>query len=279
MKPIRIFYHLYIPSNVYASSWPIWVDQQLGLLISAGLTPNSTVYMTITMPKYWNDCNGYKFRKNNKISSDISVEYCLFYEKVIEYITLRYPFVSILDIRDSGEPNIYEGQCLRFIHSMSKHEDAYYLYFHSKGISTISELSTHSWREVLGYYMISEWKNCIRLLSTHDVVCVLDAGQKVQIKSKMPIFPSGNFWWANTTYINTLPEPLDSSKYLSDEYIDAYPNGVSYRYCFERWISTGLPKFGVMIDTDTAHYDNYCFLENINNKIYIPYTINSKDYI
>lgn len=260
-KPIKIFYHLYIPPDMYSVTWVLWVDQQLGLLKQLRLFEHAEIYMTITMPMYWQSAMEWPFKLNNENLSVISYDYCLFYEKVIEYINLRYSFVKILDIRDTGEENIYEGECLRFIHEMSKHEDAYYLYFHSKGISKQPITTIHSWRELLDYIMINNWETCISVLKTHDVAVVIDAAYDTAKNTGTMIVPSGNYWWANSEYIRSLPNPVLSDEYMNDE--DAYTTGVGYRYAFERWLMVNKPSVGILYNTKTCHYDNLLFVEDI----------------
>lgn len=272
---LKVFYHLYIPESAFAAVWPVWIDQQLGLIKQSGLSDNAQIYITITMPKYWNGLGGWPFKKTSSNPDQLEFNYCLFFEKVTEYINIRYPFVTILNIRDSGETNIYEGECLRFLHLSSQKSDSLYLYFHSKGISTITMPATHSWREVLNHYMITEWKQCVSLLENHDVVGVLDADHKKNIAAGIPITPSGNFWWARGDYIRKLPHPLAVHEYVEDP--THYPGGPAYRYSFERWISSGLPKLGVIANTNTTHYDNYCFLEKLPAQTH--YTVNTSDYI
>ena len=53
--------------------------------------------------------------------------------------------------------------------------------------------------EYLDLYNIHKWKECVDALDTHDVAGGL-------YESSNPKHFSGNFWWANTNYIKTLPE-------------------------------------------------------------------------
>lgn len=76
------------------------------------------------------------------------------------------------------------------------------LYLHTKGVTHSHQLvkkNVDAWVEYLDLYNIHKWKECVDALDTHDV-----AGGLYESSSSKHF--SGNFWWANTNYIKTLPE-------------------------------------------------------------------------
>ena len=76
------------------------------------------------------------------------------------------------------------------------------LYLHTKGVTHSHPLvkkNVDAWVEYLDLYNIHNWKECVDALQTHDVAGGL-------YESSNPKHFSGNFWWANTDYIKTLPE-------------------------------------------------------------------------
>lgn len=76
------------------------------------------------------------------------------------------------------------------------------LYLHTKGVThshPIVKKNVDAWVEYLDLYNIHKWKECVDALQTHDVAGGL-------YESSNPKHFSGNFWWANTDYIKTLPE-------------------------------------------------------------------------
>lgn len=86
------------------------------------------------------------------------------------------------------------------------------------------------WRRYLEYFNIERWKKCVELLNENDCVgtewysySVL-AGNKVE-KSVY----SGNFWWANASYVNR----LDLNFLKEAEW---------GRFNCELWLGTGNPK-------------------------------------
>lgn len=253
MKPIEVFYHLYIPGDLRATTWAWWVDQQMGLLRDSKLADIAPVYACITMPRYWNQIHGIPLTMNQQKHIFASFE-----DKVREYIALRYPFVNILEVRDTGEPNLYEGQTLKALWEKCKEseEEKYILYTHSKGVISASA-AVANWREVLNHFCIKEWPTCVRLLGDAETVGLKD------IASKEFTF-SGNFWWARSSHIKRLPNPQETHTYLGTEKF--HPGGASYRYGLEYWIRTYQPTAQYIFDTGANHFDNYYFLENVLGK-------------
>lgn len=74
------------------------------------------------------------------------------------------------------------------------------LYMHTKGITQPMQ-STHDWRKIMEYFCIEKWQDCLNKLDEHDAV-----GCLYMDHCYYGFFPhfSGNFWWANASYINRL---------------------------------------------------------------------------
>lgn len=240
MRPIEVFYHVFIPADIRYTQWNWWIDQQLQLIQQSKLSDIAKINMAITMPKFYGEVSPgtrIPFRANSFKDTPI-----LFEQKVQEYIATRYPFVNIIDIRDTGEPNIFEGHTLKLLWDRCQLEDIDVLYFHSKGVVSASP-QVACWREILNHYCILEWPKCISVLSHNDITGVQD------LRSVENNTISGNFWWSKSDYIRKLPDPL-----LGD---------VNDRYSFEHWVMKSSPQVFYQIDTKTDHHDDYCFLENL----------------
>ena len=218
-RPLYIFYHFF--SNP-GFDW-IWaLDQQLQLLKLSGLSEAATINMCVTG------------------------------EIDLDYIARRYPFVNVIDVRSADEPNIFEGQTLQAIHQADLHDDAYVLYFHNKG-ATSNSTYVAAWRECLNHEMITQWRICNYMLSAYEVVGVRDA----HVRRSNDVITSGNFWWTRAKYLKTLPDPIDSTKYLDKH----HPGDYDYRYCFERWITANGPNIGFSRDMNIDPYIEYYFVE------------------
>jgi len=98
--------------------------------------------------------------------------------------------------------NAFEYVTLKMLQNFSKNNDAYVLYFHTKGVSCptsytrIKKKKEHK-REHMEDINITRWRECVEKLDEGNMCCGTNKRRK---------FFVGNFWWAKTEYINTLPE-------------------------------------------------------------------------
>ena len=105
------------------------------------------------------------------------------------------------------------------------------LYLHTKGVSKPAALY-QEWRRWMLWGCVTRYKECLELLKTHDAIgCDWINGPPVNdLRQTMDwgntgFFP-GNFWWANASYIATLPDPatLDQSdRYRAEAWIGMNP--------------------------------------------------------
>lgn len=191
------------------------------------------------MPRYWTAIFDIPFESTEGIP-------CTFEHKVREYLSLRYPWVSVTDIRDIGLENISEAHTLGFARqlALTSTKDFDLLYFNNKGAVSGFKPEVYEWRKLLDHYMIGEWPSCLRLLSDCDVVGVQDAKTGTLVTS-------GNYWWSKSEYIRTLPDPLDNDLWA--------PAGMQrgqagFRYSCELWIMQNNPRYRPIINTGIDHY-------------------------
>lgn len=227
MQPITVFYHLYLPFTQQFYLFPIWLDEQLGALAKSKLHKHAQIKMCITMPMYFHVLN---MNKN-------------YYEMVREYIQNRFPFVEIVEVRDTNNTNIYEGQTLYHVWQHAQNNNGAVLYFHSKGITTPGNPTVHDWRRMMQYFLIDKWEVCIAQLRTHDVVTT---------KSQW----LGNFWWANCSHLRQLPNPINSNEYVTHDN-SIMPGQNNYRLAFEIWHSYRSPSTYYMHETTVNHYQSF----------------------
>ena len=84
-------------------------------------------------------------------------------------------------------------------------EDTAILYLHSKGASRSSNENIKAWVNYMEYFLIERHAVCLQKLKNYDT-----AG--VEFYEKPMKHYSGNFWWANSNYIKTLPNFEESLK-------------------------------------------------------------------
>jgi hypothetical protein len=248
MKALEVFYHFYIPPDHLANHSGWWLDNQLGAIVKSGLHSHAKINMCFTMPREWNQVQGIEIRDND-LYNQCTLEY-----KIKEYLDFRYPFVNILDIRDTSEPNIYEGHTLQFLHKKSKEKNMYALYMTNKGMIS-NKFAVGNWRDTLNHFLIGKWRECVKLLDNADVVGMKDLF--------LPI--SSNHFWADNIYLQTLTDPLDSHVYLRVEKSDMFPFNPAYRYAFEHWITSNNPNIANIHDTNICHYSNYHPIERLSD--------------
>ena len=109
----------------------------------------------------------------------------------------------------------------------SENPSAAILYHHTKGISTPQ--MADRWRERMERFMVWNWQDCIeRLQNGTDAVGCHWLTPEANPGSITSPFFGGNFWWANSNYVNRLPLPAT----------DTWEN----RYEAESWIGRGNPR-------------------------------------
>lgn len=106
-------------------------------------------------------------------------------------------------------------------------EDAAVLYMHTKGASRDLD-SSAAWRRSMTQALVSNWRQCTRLLWKHDAVGCHWV-KAPEWPEQEPFF-AGNFWWARASYLRTLEAPLTESRWQP-----------------ETWVSLGKPKIHDML--------------------------------
>jgi hypothetical protein len=136
----------------------------------------------------------------------------------------------------------YEYPTLNFLHSQARDPgDAYQiLYIHLKGLSRPADQCMTDWRNFLQWAVIERWQECVQLLADHDCV-----GANWETEP-WPHF-SGNFWWARSDYVATLPaliHPEDCMNQNRTLFKTHYDGGPPYwRFDMEAWIGSGNPRY------------------------------------
>jgi len=126
-------------------------------------------------------------------------------------------------IYTSPNVRIYERKCLLLLHEHSQREEFKVLYLHSKGITRRGNKGcVHDWTSLMLYFNVEHYKRCLQILQEYDCcgVNIETIGDK-DLRHLSPLLGStchfsGNFWWANSTYIKTLPDHI-GPKYLDPE--------------------------------------------------------------
>lgn len=118
------------------------------------------------------------------------------------------------------------------------------LYLHTKGLSYANpdvRKNVEAWVRYLDLFVIYKWEECVKALENHDAAGGLYVYHN-------PKHFSGNFWWANSDYIKTLPK-------LNQYNIAKLNRG-------EFWILSNTDKiYSVQDNTPEDRYQNYVMNE------------------
>ena len=119
------------------------------------------------------------------------------------------------------------------------------LYVHAKGVShthPILKKNIGAWVRYLDLYTINKWEECLEGLKENDAAGGL-------YEASNPKHFSGNFFWANSEYVQSLPR-------INKYNIDSYNRG-------EFWILSNTSKVYSLKDNPTTdRYQNYVMDEN-----------------
>lgn len=161
-------------------------------------------------------------------------------------------------INHTSDAKVYEFPALEALIKLANNTDNFYaLYIHSKGsgncrenvsnywplITSYKDLrySSDTWRAFMSYYCISHWKMAIKKLH-----CGYDTYGVHFVPMGKHRFYGGNFWWAKSEYIKTLPPIQDTEKkdrYRAETWLLSNNNVKYYNACSIPKIATytGIP--------------------------------------
>jgi len=245
MKKIIIFSHNYLYNN-----WKTVIEEQLQKLLMSDLYLYSTEI-------------------NYCVYSEEDATYSEFLEIIKNYDSLN----KINIIRHSV--NEHEVETIYYLQQRvnSLEEDYNVLYYHTKGVT--SELNhsdqdvnmdcVTSWRHLLEYFNIERWSYSIDRLEYHDISGVLYIGDSGQYYQN---YYSGNFWWARSSYIKTLP---NIKEVYAKQLIENSDLG---RMMCEKWIGMSPHNWFSFYSQDIVNIYTTFFEEKLYKK-----TIEKKDIL
>lgn len=105
-----------------------------------------------------------------------------------------------------GVCNEYERPTLLHMRKRAEYETCNYWYLHTKGLrhfGTDKERSVKNWIDIMLYWNITKWRGANKILENYDTygcLCIELSPNKYHY--------SGNFWWATSKHIQTLPDKI-----------------------------------------------------------------------
>jgi hypothetical protein len=126
------------------------------------------------------------------------------YNEIIMDSRFEDPKIKIVTY---GPAHLYERVTLNHMIKFSINEETQYWYAHTKGIKYFDSDNLHSincitdWIKIMIHFNFLEWEKATQSLLSFDTY-----GCEFQ-EPPVPHY-SGNFWWANSQYIRTLPSEI-----------------------------------------------------------------------
>jgi hypothetical protein len=223
---LEVFYHIWGSKNLEVTL--LLIDNQLTKLYESGLALKSRI---------------------NCVVSGNHTKEIYTYLKTYDWIDDITMFESDLVLFEGVTLNRLYNRCLEV-------NDTGILYFHTKGSSVLKDASNifltkqyNNWRHSLDWAHITQWKECVKQLNQYDIVSFRKSSRGGGLH------PSGNYWWANSSYIRTLESPL---LYKSDATDD---NRLKYEF----WIASKNPPYKHIfsVNNDIGDKDYWEQLQNI----------------
>lgn len=198
MNKIYIYYHIFLVNN-----WLEIVQEQVESLKKSKLLDNSKIKI------------GAVYNEND-----------LSQNPILENFFKPYKNIEISFIKHNGGFGESETLALLKDDCDSFKEEIYVLYIHAKGVTqhqTEKEKPVKDWRNMMEYFLIERWENCIEKLKEKYDCCGINyqihAGNIGGKVVGIYIF-NGNFFWANSEYIKKLKrKTLFEHRYSGENWI------------------------------------------------------------
>ena len=135
--------------------------------------------------------------------------------------SVKVQFPKVAWVQCSRDVSGFEVPTIRALHKWSQlaseqDSNAHVLYLHTKGVSYREVYQQiEDWRRMMMYFLVEEHVACYHLLQSG----LFDAIGSNYVTSPTRYF-SGNFWWATTSYLSSLPDlSITSGKYDAEHWV------------------------------------------------------------
>jgi len=128
--------------------------------------------------------------------------------------------------------NFYEYEAINKIWEYSQHYKGKVFYFHTKGVSnTYNNIAERKdsprkkkgvawWKEIMEYFLIDNYKDCIQKLDEYDQCGVTNVDG----------WWWGNFWWSNLNFIRSNEKPSQQARWYYEAWLNQYRNPSLYEF-------------------------------------------------
>lgn len=170
-------------------------------------------------------------------------------------------------ITNNPNLNLYQIPTLNLIRDFSENNQAKILYLHTKGLYELDNPNIIDWINYMLFFLTENTKKNLELVNKYDIL-----GTNIRTENSGKYF-SGNFWWANSSYIKKL------DKLVSNSNINIYdPN--SDKYIGNKWILSKTNNYLNLHNSNINHYiEAYPRYKYENYKLLEPIQVNSESNI
>ena len=196
---LKLYYHVYLTDDY--GSWAYPIIDQIKLMEDCGLLkefgPDDIKITCITQ-------NDQRFKIFLKLINDLGIRATVYLHQNSH--TNDHDMTGQIN----NTVTVTENVMMQHIYNDSLEEEFKILYIHTKGITSIDNhlkkgnaqtfINYYYWRKFLEWGVIEKWSNAVSMLDSFDIVGVNYFDQPSK-------HFSGGFWWANSSYVRTLPNP------------------------------------------------------------------------
>ena len=226
------YYHMYLTDDIAA--WSIFLIDNFKKIEDAGLLDElEKIYLTV-------------IGNHDNIGMVIALAKTL--SDKYEIVAYQNTFESDADLNildqhtEKAINQVNENVTIKLLYDHACREDAYFLYNHSKGITSFERMlknghfntfiNYYYWKEYISWGVIDKWKDCINALdNSYDV----SGANYFSFPEK---HYSGNFWWSKSSHITKLPDPITHDWWfdLQRNHWNNHIRNASIRFKDEMWV-------------------------------------------
>jgi len=151
----------------------------------------------------------------------------------------------------------YELPTLQYLYEYClKYSNHNILYIHTKNIGKAINDCIEDQIKYMLYFLVNKWEDSVNLLTNGHNTCGVD------LRDEPTLHYSGNFWWAKSDYIKTLPSPIEFGD------LNKYPNKLnSIRHNQEFWLCYLKENHHSLWDCGISVYERHMHRYGTNNYI------------
>lgn len=181
-----------------------------------------------------------------------------------KYASMHPKFIIV---NYSFDLNLFENVTIRSLYQFSKmNPNCNVLYLHTKGVSYPKDHpfvpGIFSWIRFMLYSLVYKHQECLQMLNVYDTVGCNH--RDTTIDQENPPHFSGNFWWATTDYISTLPIHYMKDKYDAEFWLlrnkpTAF-HGVILHHLYQ--VEYRMENYKLFVDNAYEEQTLYCVFGN-----------------